>query len=489
MRTLVLVGLVLVVVPGCSRTGLFRSPPPELNAYDTPPPLGDIEIDLPAEPDVAPDVDAGPLVCPEDEVVPGECTPQMDSERVLGFCDGLDNDCDGQIDEGCPCEIGDVQSCFGGPPGRDEVGACRRGTQRCATLDDDVLGWGACNNSVEPSEETCDDTDNDCDGCTDEFVECEPEGSCPTVGDPRVLDGLPLVPYELNGRDFYFGEAVSWRWEVEGGICDALGSLAPSFELTGSDSEVAQFLPRLSGAYRVSLTVETPDGPFECSWIVDVFGPGLRVEMCYPESTQSDLDLYMMPSAGRPDWFVEQPSGPGGRSFLPNNLSCGWQNCEARIRGTGERADWGYENSPIEYCEGGPQGDQWRELGFCANPRLDIDNNLQEGTGLPENINVDAPRDGDRFRVMVQNWSGSLAHPVVNVYCAGRLTATFGAAPDELEGFDYLGIQFEPNAMWRAADILMEVDATGQTTGCTVTAPRRADGQPGYDVTFNEERF
>src|SRR5262245_6991251 len=31
--------------------------------------------------------------------------------------DGLDNDCNGKVDEGCPCSPGQVQQCFLGPPG------------------------------------------------------------------------------------------------------------------------------------------------------------------------------------------------------------------------------------------------------------------------------------------------------------------------------------------------------------------------------------
>ena len=259
---------------GCSRTGLFRFSEPDVEPLDVGlPEVEDIRIELPIA-DIVPEIDTGPLMCPDDEIVPGGCGEAMDSERVLGLCDGLDNDCDGSIDEGCTCVLGDIQACFGGPPDRAATGACQRGTQRCSTNDDGELAWGVCANSVEPSEETCDEVDNDCDGCVDEFVECEPDGSCPTVGDPRVSEGTPLVPYVLDGSQFYFGEADSWRWRIEGGICDDLGSLEPSFTLNRPRAEVAEFIPRLSGAYRVSLTVGTPDGPFECSWIIDVGGLG-----------------------------------------------------------------------------------------------------------------------------------------------------------------------------------------------------------------------
>ena len=168
----------------------------------------------------------------------------------------------------------------------------------------------------------------------------------------------------------------------------------------------------------MTLRVTTPDGIFQCGWIVDVTGPGLRVK-CYPESETQDLDLFLMratvaPGDGAP--FRGSRGTNANATYTPNPNVCSWANCEAMLRMSPTRANWGYPNSGLEACEGGPQGDQWRGLGFCANPRLDIDNNLSEGTGLPENINVDNPRNGEGFRIMVQNFTGRLARPLVNVY-------------------------------------------------------------------------
>jgi hypothetical protein len=407
------------------------------------------------------------------------CLPVDDrcaSDEACG--DGADNDCDGMADEGCPCAPGAVQSCFVGPPGRRAVGICRDGAQVC-----EAAGrWGPCLGGITPRADICNGVDNLCNGCSQQ-ADCELR--CPGADDPRVPTGTPFTAYPLRGRDFYPGLARSWRWVVEGGPCDRL-STRPSFTLDGALAETASFRPLLSGDYRVTLVVVTASGrTLSCTWLVHVEGPGLRVEMCYPESQSLDLDLFLSAPGFRGPWF------PLGRDvFTPAMAVCGWHNCEAEIRGNGgmlPRADWGYPPSPLARCENGPQGPAWRALGRCANPRLDIDNNLVKARGVPENINLDAPRDGDTFRVMVHNFSGPAARPLVNVYCSGRRVATFGAPPDEVPRFTG---DRDPmvGAMWRVADIRVRLGPDGQTR-CEVTRVPRPDGAPGYDVTYNNPRF
>jgi len=73
-------------------------------------------------------------------------------------CNGVDDDCDGTIDEGCACTDGMTRAC-----GTD-VGACTAGTQTCSGG-----AWGPCS-GASPGTETCNGVDDDCDGSTDESL-------------------------------------------------------------------------------------------------------------------------------------------------------------------------------------------------------------------------------------------------------------------------------------------------------------------------------
>src|SRR5260221_539099 len=85
-------------------------------------------------------------------------------------------DSDGELDERCQCTPGAVQRCFLGPPGHRGVGACEDGQQTCMTMGEFGGAWGPCAGGISPSIETCDNLDNDCNGCVDEIADCTPPG-------------------------------------------------------------------------------------------------------------------------------------------------------------------------------------------------------------------------------------------------------------------------------------------------------------------------
>lgn len=140
-------------------------------------------------------------VLPSDESCDGldnNCDGTVDEDltNACGLCgdvgaevcgDGLDNNCDGTIDEssaGCDCDDRTHQSCYGGPPHTMGVGDCQGGFFDCEGVD-----WGACRGQNLPTDETCDGHDNDCDGLIDEGL-VNACGECGAETPQEICDGI-----------------------------------------------------------------------------------------------------------------------------------------------------------------------------------------------------------------------------------------------------------------------------------------------------------
>lgn len=395
---------------------------------------------------------------------PNPIQPGCVGQEVCG--NGLDDDCNGEVDDTCLCEPGSVQPCFLGPPNMANVGACTMGTQTCQG--GEFAKWGPCVGGIWPSPEICDDLDNDCNGCVDDGLCCSPPISCP---DPtQIAEAHPFVPYQLDGTQWYSGPANSWSWTIEGGPCDTLLNNA-SFEITGGTTATPTIDFSLSGDYTVTMTVNTPSGTYTCVFVVHVIGPGLRVELCWEGTGFRDIDLHLLRQDFGVPWCADQ--------------DCYYMNCDAEHW---DHSEWGYAASPLAECVGSPNGAEWQSrYNSCMNPRLDIDNIVTPG--IPENINVDDPVEGQTFRVMVHYFSGfGQANPLINIYCDGHRIATYGQAPDQLGGvFTTSGGYGCQGHTWRVADVVTHVN--GGVTTCDVL-PLHPGGQTtGYRVLSNDTTY
>jgi hypothetical protein len=364
-----------------------------------------------------------------------------------GAGNGLDDDCNGKVDDTCHCTLGDVERCFGGPAVARGVGACTDGTQTCTSS-----GWGDCVGAIVPTDEICNGVDDDCDGLVDDGLTCDGLLACPTT----VPDVYPYSQVTFSASDYFHGDAMRWHWNVEGGPCDQLFLTTTgtpphqSFITQGVHGpDLSLYMP-LSGDYTITLQITDTSGTkWGCKWVQHVNGPGVRFELCWDTTGSSDLDLHVHRPNSTTDFF-ETSTGDDS----PDD--CDYRTCGG-ASATGVVADWG-----------------------SASPSLDLDNiNMIGGS---ENINIVQPHDGDRFRALIHYFKGNkVTHPLVNIYCGGHIKATYGQAPDQVQGFD-VGNGWANGDMWRVADVAAVVDGMGMTSDCTVTALHPLGQTSGYRV-------
>ncbi len=102
-------------------------------------------------------------------------------------CDGVDNDCNGQADDGALPNVG--APCGGGPGKDPNAAPCKQGTLKC------LGGVLACPDQVGPQLETCNNVDDDCDGTIDNAPTDPPNIVCtltPPHDKPPCTPGLPV---------------------------------------------------------------------------------------------------------------------------------------------------------------------------------------------------------------------------------------------------------------------------------------------------------
>jgi hypothetical protein len=180
----------------------------------------------------------------------GPCVGAVEPGVQLCTSPAQDQNCDGQLNEGCVCTSGDTIACYGGPAGTENVGPCQGGTQTC---NPDGLSYGPCVGQVLPQAETCNTpADDDCDGQVNE-------------------DGVGCVCVPGSTASCYSGPAGT----AGVGICVA-GTKACNALGTAYGPCVGQVLPQAE-------TCNTPDDD-DCDGQANEGGVGC---VCAPGATQS----------------------------------------------------------------------------------------------------------------------------------------------------------------------------------------------------------
>ncbi len=390
-----------------------------------------------------------------------ECGPD---ELCDGADKGLDNDCDGEVDEGCSCTAGQISSCFKGDPSYLASPGCNAGSMSCT----EQGFWGPCNGGTHADE-----------NCFENQVGC------------HAINTAPFAPKDLTEGLGNFDDDPTITNETFVVTCPV--GVTPCPTAMGSTYTALQ-----SGEYSVTYTKTVNGNDESCTFPLFVGARGLRVELSWNFVGSGgffdsiDLDLHMKQPMSTAPWAV---SG--------SNADCGWLNCRASdfigpfAAGPTWFSDTDMPPDPVNWyldpilenntCYYAPRGEGaiWSAAGQgCHSPRLDIDNvscdtsvtDPEDDTFCaPENINIDFPPTGEWTRIGVHQYSNSAgitALPNIKIFCDGALAANLGTT-----GFNTpeAPMSFAPSAsndFWLVADVLF------QDNGCIkecVVAPLYQD--------------
>lgn len=478
-----------------------------------------------------------------------ECDGHHD---LVGFAangsggNGFDDNCNGLVDEGCSCTgIGTTKDCYLVPASQTTLGKpagwCAqnsKGTVDCVKFSTEFGShWsGQCRGAQPPfPDDICANGDFDCDGkdqnsktqdCT-----CKPGTvQCPT-GMP--LDTVPYpspgaLPLKVDAAGWFtsppdINQAMNWKWTLRGGDCDNIlphptfgiyptqngtgapvGAQVDTLGTSGKEHGVVATSPTitsslypafsLSGDYLLQGEFDLYGQHHSCQIKVQVRAPGIRAEACWDTedsgTNHADLDLHVAKVNG-----FSSCATKGWSDNCPTE-DCYYANCKNTSFGTAPA--W-YADSPASACVG------WGSAASgtsCGNPRLDRDlisctrsetnpNQAASSGGFcgPENINIDAPADGDKYAVAVKYYGGTPASRThVNVYCNGVRVLSTGYNPINSNDFPKLAQEGSNSTgdMWKVGMITAHV--TGGVLTCDV-APTQSqlphtatDGSNAYCV-------
>lgn len=412
-----------------------------------------------------------------DDVMSNPCGSKCGPKEL---CDdehlGLDDDCNGQVDEGCGCAAGQVHFCFKGDPSYHNVVGCYDGSEKCS----EQGTWSPCIGGVHAiSPDNC---------YTNDIANCHPISATP-FADVHLKTGTGA--FSTNA----IPASEVWTVACPAGVnpCPAVDGAMPA----------DGFKPLQSGEYSVTYTrqITGQPTPQSCTYPLFVGAPGLRVELTWEHTAADDgvdLDLHVKQPMSTLPWDISSFGAP---------QDCGWGNCKLSPFSTGDdpfleptaphwfkdppamppdAVNWWLDPSmTANTCYYAPRGigQKWQDLGKgCHNPRLDIDNiNCNFAATDPndpdfctaENINIDYPPADQWTRIGVHYYSnhGNVydVHPNVKIFCNGALSAELGSAgyysPESAVTFSSADGENvdDSNRFWVVADVAFVNDKCGKS--------------------------
>ena len=136
---------------------------------------------------------AGERTCNVDGTGYTPCENEVKQQAKDDCATPEDENCDGNINDACPCIPQSMESCYSGPGGTAGVGICLAGTHTC---NGDGMGYGPCVGEVLPATETCNTPDDDdCDGQKNEDgpgCVCVPDSTATCYTGPPNTQGVGI---------------------------------------------------------------------------------------------------------------------------------------------------------------------------------------------------------------------------------------------------------------------------------------------------------
>ncbi|MBM4398321.1 MAG: hypothetical protein FJ087_21855 [Deltaproteobacteria bacterium] len=212
-----------------------------------------------------------------------------DWEADEAACDDLDNDCDGETDEGLLNACGGC----GNAPG-----------EQCNGKDDDCNGetdeglLNACGKCGPAPTEVCNGKDDDCDGDTDELAACPACVATPTPIDLATLYDKPGKTFVFNGPNAVVAAGTS-AW-----VAFSM-NYAPTAKRV-KDGEVAQAIS-LSGQESATGTPSIAWSGAEALWArasSDYVDYEVTAATCTDAGKGTDLPVFQGKSSYSADWFT-----------------------------------------------------------------------------------------------------------------------------------------------------------------------------------------